>query len=602
MDKEIIKLFNCENIEELKQFFYSIANERYEYKVCLTQQSYLLSQILKNEKTEYGKDDFITSTALLALTTELAETYMMRKAFPEILICDAIIPRYAWKLNNYLLRLEEQIIQNVKSMGCQEEEGSIRTKVALSIKIKVFMKRQENMSLLSARYLTNFELYLEKDKYKNKCVNRNMINFVEWALQLGFSDNNFILHALVDEEKFENINTEYKKIETTYRGNTQIVYMKMLDFGEGSKAILTIRKNGEKHKDGKCYIIPNVFITEFEKAQKEEFLKLVCNKIIDKSIQEKFYNQLNNLKNVENEFISMLLNQILLSVFIEEGGLVQEETNLEEEINRVAHNFGDSLEIREIISYIKRHQIFSEQEFIDTIINLTRNSAWICKLRDSKEASELQADKLLDYMESYFYEMSLEQDKIFQEMENTAYRGDINSFYKIKNVNVNEFLEKAYESNSNSLSIVVAHLLQMMDIGIIMNYECKKTEYSQYLSMGNIARLIAAMNVFKYIGILHKIFLRNDAKSYEYKLEKNVDELIKANKFNYPKEDVEKIRKFLDEFEFIKQEPIEFAFSYKEILIRNAKNLDDRERISKIFEQMDESRKLEKMLNEWNNW
>lgn len=603
--------------ETEKDFWESIVNEKeeYDYIVDLTEENRAIRFLVLDEK-QYDENTFITSTALLALSTELAEYYIERKRFPNILLCVTYISMDDWIVKAFLDRLENQIINHVKEKDKKADiAADVYKRLSFSIFIKIYAKRYDTSTLpigyIHKQYnVSKHEIIPNATDYGDINLSRDLMKYADLERRHGFSYNNFILRALVDEKKFENIKSDYERYETAYRGNIQTVYTKTLDFGAGPKAILTIRKNGEERKEGKCYIIPNVFITEFEKPQKEKFINIVFNSIRDKNIQEKFSNQLSNLKNVENEFVSVLLNQILLSAFMEKGGLVQEDTDLEKEIHKVAHNFGNSLEIYEVISYIKRNKLFTEEEFINIINELTKNSNSICMLDGSKEKSKIKTDNLMDYIENYFYEMSLEQQKIYEGIRKAEMCQRFKPIeWQIKCIKVNEFLRQAYPNNQNSLGTIIAYLLQMIDSGIIKlpefsYYECIETNYVQYFSFGNIARYIAVMNICKYIDILKHIELVVWHKyGGMYKLNELVEILIKENKFNYPKEDIEKIRIYLREYDIIPSQRIHEANKDFEFCKRDYKTPTDYKPMQmfleakKIREEVDEIRRL---FETWN--
>lgn len=588
-----------EFFQGLRDFYRKIEESDYIYKVCLVRRSYVLGQIFYNiveEKHSDGKmNPCITDSALISLCPELVEYFIANKHFPGILVVDDILI-HGRAINAFLVRLEDELIRCFHDREYEIDDDDVRTELSYAISIWIYI-RNNKTSVLLVRYQARVTCW----NIESAVVWRNLSNRISILIsESGLANANYILSSV--SQNFDDIGENYfRKITTYYRDSLETAYIRILDFGSGPKAILTVRDYALKGSEKKR-VIPFVFLPEISAKS-----RMWITDVIDERLKEKGYNEFSVLKweklyRISNEFISLVLSQNLWFIFSQMYHInLREEIGTEEErqeINKIAHNYGNSKQIKELIQYIKENQLFTEQELVEIIGYITQDSQTLFTY-SSENISAQQKSNLLTIMENIIFEQG-------QDSEWEAYRLKRESYiptklqYRESKENVNEFWEQIYQRAQDEFSIyyVVAYTLQFMDVGIMVlsvykSYDADRQSYCQYCKAGEQSLMIQPLRLYLYIPLMVAMYRKCsiggrdfDHELWEWK-----------EKLGIPENKCKEIIHYMHDLEQVGQTIYDWDFNMRTRVYRDDDLGDDIYR--KIERNLDMANEQKKLVTEY---
>ena len=534
MKEDFTSRFFSNHTTDIAKFYNEMENSSYMYKVHLTQRSYWLSRLLSDKESD--QSSFILADALIMKATEIVQYYIEKGYFPSILICDLFMYE-ASELNNFLVRFENVVIKVIKKIKkimtiSDDDDLDIRTDVSQAVNINIY-EQANKISMILVRYAARIVVY-NSNVVSFSDVIRHQLSKTSDLKNSGISPNSFSLYSRVNENDFKSIKCEYKRVESFYRSNIQTVYMKIIKSINDVKAILTIRTHEKAYfgnEDGKCYITPNVFITNIGLKEKEKFLIAVQTKIADITIKKFFEDLLIKLKGVNNKFVTFLINQCLLTLFINKFNLQEDLNFLESEIDRIACNFGNIYGICEIVRYLKTHQIFTEKEFIGLLEEITCNS----KNLESKSDYVKLNERLPDSIEKIIYEKVLDWRSVKYRLTLESYIPTKLQYTKENAISFFELVKKINTRDELSIYQIIDIILQLMDNGMISlvedeNVDVVQETYIQFFNIEMIVLLIPFIEVGIYQTTVLLLEQRCDCGGLDKKkMLKNYANRIKMN-------------------------------------------------------------------------
>ncbi len=472
----------------LRKFYREIRESKHRYKVCLVRRSFVLSRIFMSidgeTETEFDENGCMTDSVIFSLCAEIASFFSANKRFPDILICDDILI-HGRAMNAFLVKLENQIIYYLKEQGCIFSEDEIRTKLISTIDIRVYMKSNKS-SLMLARYQTKVKC----NTVSEASVWRNLSNRMSVLIcESGAANASFILSTLIKESPIKVDKDAYVSVVTSYRENVQTAYIRMIHAGQNVKAILTIRKCATPKAD-EYRLIPFIFLPSLSKGSKEDVLFNIKNRLPNKRYVQIVQQWERNSSRLCSEFLSMVLSQSLLLSFMEDYGLRQADDN-NEELMKLAHNYGRTQEIYELLQYIQQNALFTLDELICLLQEATVMSRPIYPEIAMKPQDE-QAERLLCIMEDIISEAGWEAEKQAYELQSGSYV-PTKLQYKEMREKIVDFMEEVRKGAEKagerfSLFYITAYTLQFMDAGLMAVSVYKEAnseeDYTQYCKAG----------------------------------------------------------------------------------------------------------------------
>ena len=494
-----------EFFEGLRDFYRSIRESKYQYKICLPRRCFVLGRIFMEldgeSETTFDEKGCMTDSAVLSLCYEIAISFINNGKFPSILVCDDILI-HGRAMNAFLVKLENRIIQCLVELGCKLSYVEMRTKLIFAIDIWVYMKSSKS-SLMLSRYLARIKAVNISDPV----IWRDLSNRISVLIcESGAANANFILSSVVTYKEFSGRQGGYTKVETVYRKNKEISYIEPLNFGTGIKAILSVRMNATPEMKKKR-IIPFVFLPHLQKGEREILLQAIEKKLPN----ERFCQIVNRWKNrsdrICSEFISLVLSQNVLLSFMQEYELREILDDVDVEISKISHNYGNSTDVCDLIKYIKKNKLFSKEELIELIKTVTEQAEPICESTDYHILTEETSNKLLGVMEDIISEVGWQSEKEAYELWADSYI-PTKLQYKETRMGIFDYIDKVREHAEGffSLYYVMAYALQFMDAGLMVVSVYKADEqdgeYAQYCKAGEQSITVQQRRNYKYIPLL----------------------------------------------------------------------------------------------------
>lgn len=555
----------------LQKFYKQIQESEYPYKVCLVRRSFVLGEIFFNivegNHSENAFNSCITDSALISLCPELAEYFLKNHHFPDILIADDILI-HGRALNAFLVRLEDELIRDLKMRDPKLEDDVIRTELAYAVNIRVYVK-SDKPSLLLVRY----QARVKCERVEKEVVWRNLSNRISVLIsESGLANANYVLSNLVQQKEITDSDSKYHKICTFYRGSSETAFIRVLDFGNGPKAVLTVRY-WETKQDQEIRAIPFVFLPEISANVRNTIMQEIDTRLKEKGCKE--FSVLNwaNLYRISNEFISMVLSQNLWFIFAEERNIPIANVELENvEISKIARNYGNSSQVSQLIKFIKSHPLFTEDEFIHLIERATVESDYLFE-HSKREISEPEIKALLDVMEKIIFEESLDSEWEAYCLKNETYMPSKLQYREAK-MKINSFWKKIADQAQSFFSIyyVAAYTLQFMDLGIMVlsvykSYGDDEKEYCQYAKAGEQSLMLESLKLYEYIPLLSAMHKKCSIGGRDIKQELR----LYCQSFYIPQKDCQNMMKYLDDLDKIGQTVDDWDFN---MLIRVYRDYD----------------------------
>lgn len=490
----------------LRDFYREIRESKHQYKVCLVRRSFVLSRIFMSidgvSEVNFDENGCMTDSAIFSLCTEIAVFFLTYKKFPDILVCDDILI-HGRAMNAFLVKLENQIIDCLKEQGCSLTEDTVRTKLISAIDVRVYMKSDKS-SLMLARYQTKVKC----NRVAEASVWRNLSNRMSVLIcESGDANASFILSARIKETEIDVGEDEYVSVTTSYRENVQTAYIKTICDAASVSAILTIRKCTTPVA-GEYRLIPFIFLPSLSQYVKEEILFDIKSRLPNGKFVQIVQQWERSSSRLCSEFLSMVLSQSLLLSFINEYGLVQEDSG-QDEIIKLAHNYGRTQDVYELLRYIQWNALFTMKELLNLLRDVTAMSWPICREIGMQHQDE-QSENLLYIMENMISEAGWKAEKQAYELRTGRYV-PTKLQYKEMRTNIVDFMEEVIKETERineqfSFYYMTAYILQFMDAGLMAVSVYKEVnseeEYAQYCKAGEQSITVQPKRNARYIPLL----------------------------------------------------------------------------------------------------
>lgn len=494
--------------EGIKNFYRDVRNSRYDYKVCLIRRSYVLRRLFldleEGGEPAFDTQECMTDGAFLFLCDEVARYYLKNGRFPTIAVIDDILI-HGRAINAFLLRVEERIIRCLRDLGYEFNDVEVREELPKTLDIRVYYQNT-CPSVVLERYRSK----IRSDRTESPILWRDLSNRISLLLsEAGIANASFILSSVVSEHEIPTASAGYRRIATRYEGTEEILFLKKKVFGAGVKAIFTVRVLPVSDT-GSRRMIPFVFLSEIGAENRRLLWDSVCEKLLDTQFREVIRAFRRGNRRTQDEFCSLVLSQSMLQSFLKECGLDNGALLYDQqEIYKIAHNYGNTQPVCDLIDYIWKTPVFTAEELDQLLYRVTVQEKVLCRNDDAGSISEEQKSILLKQMEDMIYQQGLEAEKHAyavrkgQESDVTDYK---------ERLSAGELIDTIYQRSSEvfSLDHVIAYLLQFMDAGNIVlsvyqNSERRMDAYDQYLKAGEQSLAIEAWRHFDYIPLLAMI-------------------------------------------------------------------------------------------------
>lgn len=582
-EKKAKSILGEEFFDGLKNFYRSLKeNKQYQYRVLLVRRSYVLYRIFREfecgAEEEFDIEEFITDNALISQCPNIVQYYMANKVFPAILIADDILI-HGRAINAFLVKLEQQLIRELGQLGCEDDDIKIRTELTRAVSVRVYMKN-DKPSVLLARYQTRVKC----ERIDSAVVWRDLSNRVAILVSQADMANASFTPSAVASGRIENEQSlDFRKIETFYRGNRQIVYLRFLDFGEGIKSIYTVRTS-KRCGNNKRYI-PYVLLPELSSESMEWLMEQITVRLERRGIKTECIKNWKSIYRTRNEFVSMVLSWNMMFIFWNKTHKIQQLIPEKKEICKMAHNYGNQPEIYNVIDFIIKNPLFSAQE-LETLLEHATSKAKIL-YEGSIPFEEMNEDRriqLLDIMEDEIGSEGLEAERQAHILRTHEYI-PTELQYKEARVKVSDFWRKIRDVKPEVFSIeyAIAYMLQFMDMGIMVismhkSQESDCVSCKQYVKAGEQSLMLEALNLYEFIPLLDAIETKceGDFELIAEQWEKYIQ------KEQIPQDKADKVKRFLCNLQGTGRKARDWRFNMINLVFRDYDKAAEEDQIARI--------------------
>lgn len=531
---QIFCYYSCISKEKRPSFFQSFAS------ACVSMHD--VSTVLCHIETRY----FITDSALLAQSGEIADYYISHRRLPYIVIFDELL-LHGRALNNLLMRLELSLKERVERQlnPCTPEDiDHLSESFAHAIKVRIFVQSDESL-LLSARYQQHIFTTRTRSLLKIRDFSKRFSALVavafqnnvaySWTLRIPYCCK----YTEVLQTRLPFLNGFFPRI-TSIQWNEIINYLLPYPNPSQPKAICSIRwrhscLNTQK-ADNMLMIVP--FIV-FGKIPYNNLLRLHGRLIQDlKELNLQFLTAQDRYLEDNRGFYArwiaetnnLVLNALLCRRFLQACHIDDMQVS-PADLRFMARNFASfSLEGSSVIQELERLWQWAGEQCaglqLESYMDLLLEDVpplWTC------EASHMHEEPLELHGEEGQALLRAVEDAIISiadETELHAYRKSHSSFFLNdetlsnwgKYYSIDEILQKSISSFGQACSLsqrfsILAYIFHEMDLGIIgMNpiYIPESAQVYTATRAGEQALFLEPMRYQNFIPVLLEILRRCD--------------------------------------------------------------------------------------------
>ena len=587
LEKEAETLLSKETLEELKQWYEYVLNERYEYVAFIVRRSYLLALIMEKITGRKMEDTvsttFLTEGALFLRCEEFAERYRETGRFPDILLCDDILI-HGRNINHYIECLEEQLC----GLLPEYDEKEIRYALVQSIWIHVYV-RSEKQLLLLPRYELNYDC---TRKVKASVLHRLASSISSLILGADLANATYVYSEYISDTVFERIDLS-GYVKTRYQNTFQYAQISYVQIGNDIKAILTLRIVKNINKKG-YRVIPFVFLPNLsdEETMKLTYLILARMDEVGLAIEcKEFILRLEGIqgKRTFNELLTMILSHAVLQEFNQQNYILKAEEECEEEIVKLTRNYNlygfDAT--KNLLRRIVKSTIFTLEQLHKAVKTTISDERKICTVGYGGDICDSEIKAIKDKLERHFYRKAEEEERAAYELRQQQYRMLMQcSERKVRGCGfVLGELNDGY--GEKQLNYSMAYFLQMMDAGILSissfaSNRIRVVGMAQFVKAGEQSLLLYPLEMDEYMPLL--VEMQHRSEMYGKDLEKEIERYSHSLQCDISQQEIRKIVEFVKRIEYIGGTPMDWEGNF--LAKKQLQEEENDEKLSKILQYL----------------
>lgn len=564
------KYLGAENYQMALKWYMDALKPEWDYVVFVVRRAYMLALIMENitgqAMEENSEAIFVTDSAFYSRCHKLAGVYINSHHFPRILLCeDALL--HGRNINYFLEQMEEGILNVIRTVYNEDfDESIVRERFAQAVTIHVLARTQGQLLLLD-RYVMKLRSCAVKDisaMHEFSCRISTLIS------HSGLVNAAYIFSECISRDRFE-MCREYGFKETIYHNNMEYVHIESVRVGNTLKAVLTLRVIPNPLKASEYKVVPFVFMPNLGSQETERLWRSLRDELQTELPKNGLLEYLDALKGLRgmrtfNEWVTMILSQVLLQDFNEHYGITLKRDNkYKEQIKILARNYNvtGNERTKGYLDNIVKGKYLDKAGLKKMIVDSISEERKVCSIdgNDVCNAEKYMIDKL----EEYWYQVAIQEEKKARLALRKPYHEALD-YSRRKVYGCGFTLEELFDHyNENTVEWGFAYFLQMMDAGMIgvSSYSAKYMNvvgYSQFVKAGEMSLLIYPLRMMEYIPLMAVIqqFCQNVSWDWREEIKKYCNSPYSQMENG----DIEKVSDFVDKLAEGLQCPKEWNICY----------------------------------------
>lgn len=562
------KYLGNENYRLAQKWYMETLKPEWEYVVFVVRRAYMLALIMENatglSMEDEGHAIFVTDGAFYSRCHKLAWEYIESHRFKRILLCeDALL--HGRNINYFLEQMEEGILKVLRIFYSQDfDEDIVRERFAQAVTIHVLARTRGKLLLLD-----RYALQLRSCAVKNISVMHELSCRLSTLISYsGMVNAAYIFSESINANEFESCK-EFGFKRTVYHNVVEHVHVEPVCVGNMLKAVLTLRVIHSPLKASEYKVVPFVFIPNLG-SQETERLWMALREKIQANLQgDDFLDYLNALKGLKgmrtfNEWLTMILSQILLEDFNAQCGIVPKKSKeYQQQIQNLARNYNITgfKKTKRYIRRITQGEYFSKEEMRQLLVSSMDGERKICMIGSDR----ISTDDLVDKLEEYWYQVALQEEKKARLALRKPYHEALD-YSRRKVYGCGFTLEEIFDGSSeDNVEWGFAYFLQMMDAGMIgvSSYSDKYMNvvgYSQFVKAGEMSLVIYPLRMIEYIPLL--VAIQQFCRNIDWDWQEEAKKYCNSPYSQMGAGEIEKVSDFVDKLAEGLQGPEEWDICY----------------------------------------
>jgi hypothetical protein len=529
-------------MDNLKKWYDQIFDKNFDYIVFLDNKTYNLALIMERiTKKSMLKEKLYTSSSFLTNIDDCVKYYKKNGCLPKFCVFTNV-SIHSRGLNLFF----EYLKQELKRRNISDDVGELWNLVCDTSQICQFVTSQGIYNALALR-LTLHQFNIYESESINTC-RQFSCGFSKWIHKSLLNSNSYTYSIKLSKEQVSNIVKNKEWIKTSYQNNTEYANISIETSGEKAYAISSIRIiESSIAGDVEYQVIPEIFLSNLETGE----TKRIWNEILEHLTSNKTYQKIvNNWSDIHglrafNEWINLVLNNILLNDFLKENNI--EKTSLdEEELNRIAINFklSNNKSSIDFLKWSLSCKDFDKNKMVDMLLRNISEERYLFKVNEKQD--EYKKRDLLE-LENYFYKIAFNKEVFIKKVPMQFLPSEGHRMVR-DDTYVQGFARGILEGKSTeAIKKTFAYFLQMVDSGMLeitpeTPLTVKAVGYCQFIRVHNQTLILYPLRYSDYYVMLrdigkyceqHSKYLLDVSKDYLNSSICNFDKSTKEGLFNY---------------------------------------------------------------------
>lgn len=508
-------LFKEDVLEGLKDWYTYTLQGKWRYVVFTVRRSYIMALILETITEERMADidsvEYLTDAALFLRCSQLADAYRKNRRFPKILLCDDVLV-HGRNTNHIIEELQEELFRLLSDEFAREE---IEAAFIKAIDLHVYARASGRL-LLHGEYMWNLHYTREENPRFLHQLSSDISSLILCSDQANAS---YIYTEYLSEDWMESnrkrLIEEDGFVHTSYQHIEQYTKLTYINSDKEVKAVLSLRII-ENRCFGGYRVAPFIFLPNMDQKETESITDFILGKI-----PEEYKTWVTGWKKMKrmrtfNEWVTLLLSDVILKDFITKKGVVVDPEEQEKELNKLTRNY-NQYGFEETKQMLKKLlggdcsicDMFELKEELKCIISGERPMMELESRADVKITEE-EKIKIKERVEDYFFNRGrVDEESAYELMRLPYFPTRKRSKRRARGCcfTLNE-LNRGYTEQESRYCM--AYFLQMIDAGIgsLSSYapnDVTVIGYAQFAKAGEQSLLIKPLRMYVYILMLSRM-------------------------------------------------------------------------------------------------
>lgn len=605
------KYLGAENYELSLKWYKYVLEPEWDYVVFVVRRAYLLALLMEKITGQAMEENsnafFVTDSSFYSRCHKLAWAYIQRHRFPRILLCeDALL--HGRNINYFLEQMEEGILNVLRTVYNEDfDENIVRERFAQAVTIHVLARTQGKLLLLD-RYVMKLRSCAVKDisvMHEFSCRISTLIS------QSGMVNAAYIFSECISKERFETCR-EYGFRETIYHNVKEYVHIEPVCVGNMLKAVFTLRVIPSSLKVTEYKVVPFVFMPNLGPQETEKLWMNLRAKLQAALPENEFLEYLDALKGLKgmrtfNEWITMILSQVLLRDFNEKFGIMPTKSKKNQEQFKILvrnYNVTGFGRTKKYLDAMVKGKYLDKAGLKKLIVDSLDENRRICTIDDDGICNTEK--HMIDKLEEYWYQVALQEEKKARLALRKPYHEALD-YSRRKVYGCGFTLEELFDENSEGdIEWGFAYFLQMMDAGMIgiSSYSAKYMNvvgFSQFVKAGEMSLLIYPLRMIEYIPLL--VVIQHFCQNISWDWQEEVKKYCRSPYSQMDIGEIEKVTDFVEKLADGLQYPEEWDICYDDRVEYVVADATERENeIRQLGKQMRLALKRKKHLSNFQKY